>query len=225
MKKKTIQFLIKIACFLLVVGIFNFFLKDYFSLQTIQQHHVVIKQYVNNHFLLSRLLYVFIYVGLTSLFLPLIAIFSLMGGLMFSFWWAMSLVMISFFFHCFIMTFLVRYFFKEYITSKFKHALEKVNKNIEKKGIWYVVFLRMSSIAPSAIVNCAAAITNMNILVFSIVSVVSAIPALSILVYSGRLLVSIESIFDLYNKTTITILISFALLSLVPLVYSNKKTR
>ena len=108
----------------------------------------------------------------------------------------------------------VRYFFRDMIMKRYQVELEKINQNIEKNGIYYVVFLRLSLLVPSPIINMAAGLTTINNLLFSVVSTICFIPVISMLVYSGKLLVTINTLWDLYSHQNLIVLLVLASISL-----------
>ena len=148
----------------------------------------------------------------------------LASGFLFPVGWALAMVYFSFFWHCFIMIKLIRSLFKDIIHKKFKEKFKSLYENIQQKGIYYVVFLRLSLVTPSFVINCAAAFTNLNASVYSLASMLSSIPILTIFVVSGKKLGEISSLTDLYSHTNLIILVSLAIIAFIPVVLQNKKS-
>ena len=221
--KKITQLIVIIISIVIVFSLINYFASDVLSLQTVQQYHEPLKTLVENYFILSSILYIITFVGLTSASLPVLSLLLLLAGSLFPLAWGLCLAYISFFLHCFVMSAGIQYCFRDYFKTRYEAQLSKLNQSLETKGIYYVIFLRMSMLVPSQILNIAVGITNMNPLIFSAVSVISFLPVLSMLVYSGQLLVSIESIWDLYSHQNLLLLLGVATCSLIPL-YLSKKT-
>jgi uncharacterized membrane protein YdjX (TVP38/TMEM64 family) len=224
MSKKTVSMVIKIILFVVVVGAINYFFKDIISLKSIQNSQEVLTQKIHNHPILSSVSFVLFFIITTSLSLPLIGLMCLASGFLFPISWALAMVYFSFFWHCFFMIKLIRNLFKDIIHKRFKEKFKNLYENIQQKGIYYVVFLRLSLVTPSFIINCAAAFTNLNATVYSFASVISSIPILTIFVISGKKLGSINSLTDLYNHTNLIILVSLAIIAFIPVVLQNKKS-
>ena len=218
--KKKLVF--KIGFILVCLGVVNYFFRDLISLESIQASQLVLSEKIGHYPILSSISFILIFVITTSLSLPLIGLLSLTAGFLFPLSWALALVYFSFFWHCFIMIKLIRGLFKDIIETKFKKKFNTLYSNIQKKGLYYVIFLRVSLVTPSFIVNCASSFTSLNATSFSLVSLISSIPVLSILVISGKKLGSINSLLDLYSHTNLIILLSLAFLALLLVIYQNK---
>ena len=223
MQKKTLKTIYKLVFFFVLLILINYFFKDTINLQTIQQSQVFLSEKIQTSPSLSYLIFVVIFIASTSLSLPLIGLLSLTAGFLFPLQWALGLVYFSFFWHCFFMIKLIRGLFKDFIENKFKEKFKSLHNNIQKQGIYYIIFLRLSLITPSFVVNCASAFTNLNATLFSIVSLISSIPILTILVLSGQKLGSINSLFDLYTHTNLIILLSLAFIAFIPVIVKNRK--
>jgi len=206
-----------------IVSLIHYFGSDLLTLERLQFYHKPLEQFVHKYFFLSSIIYVVVFVSLASLSLPVITPLLLLAGLLFPLAWALVITPLSFFLHCYVMVTAVCYLFQDRIMRHYQHQLEKLNKNIEKKGLIYIVFLRMSLLFPSPLVNMAAGITTINAFLFSLISCLSTFHIITMVVYSGRLLVSIATIWDLYSHTNAIILVSFALLSMVPLWLTRDK--
>ena len=81
----------------------------------------------------------------------------------------------------------------------------------------------MSLITPSALINCAAALTTINIVTFTLVSWVCTLPIMSIFVYSGRLLMTANSLFDLFSLKFALILVGCLIMASLPLMVIKDK--
>ncbi len=213
-KKKILRLIAVIIGVLSVFSLINYWAGDIISLERLQLYHQPMKVFVETNFILSSIIFMITFVSLSSLSLPVISLGLLLIGSVFPLVWALCLGFISFFFHCLVMVAGVRYLFRGMITRRYQLELEKINQNIEKNGIYYVIFLRLSLLVPSPIINMAAGLTTINNLLFSVVSTICFIPVISMLVYSGKLLVTINTLWDLYSHQNLIILITLAIASL-----------
>lgn len=216
-------FLIKIGVVISTIVICYVFFGEYITLQSIQDNQDYLRQISDDHLVLSSLGFISVYVILTSLSLPVVALFTLLAGFLFSFWYGMCMVAISFFLHCYVMVKLVRLMFKPYIEKAYGESLKKVTQKIEKKGWYTIIFLRLSMMCPSFVVNCAVAFTHFPAFKFSWVSYICSIPIFSMLVYSGELIGNIESIWELFSVTNAVILICLAIFSFLLLILGKER--
>ena len=65
-RKKITQLIVIIISIVIVFSLINYFGSDLLSLQTVQQYHEPLKALVENYFILSSIVYIITFVGLTS---------------------------------------------------------------------------------------------------------------------------------------------------------------
>ena len=211
--KKYSFLIIKLATIISGIYAINRFFGNYITLESIQAYQTLLHGYVDTHYILASCLFVLVYVIGTSLGMPLVVLLSLLGGFLFPFTWGLALVLLAFYLHCLLMMSVIRAMLKDLIYERFNEKFKKINEAIDKNGLVYVVFLRTSLVLPSFIINCAAAMTSINIWTFSITSVLASIPILSVLVYSGKMIGDVDTLWDLYSPQLTALLVALALTS------------
>ena len=107
--------------------------------------------------------------------------------------------------------------------KKFAKLLMNINKKLIRQGWSYLLFLRVSLVVPSMVVNAACAITSFHIVPFTIISVVATIPVMTIIVYTGELLGSINSLSELYSFNNLLILLSLLFFAFIILIINHFK--
>ena len=93
--------------------------------------------------------------------------------------------------------------------------MEKVNSGINKDGVFYLFFLRLSPIFPFFIINLIFGLTKMKATTFYIISQIGMLIGTIVFVNAGVQLAKINSIDDILS---FEIIISFMLIGLVPFI-------
>ncbi len=106
-------------------------------------------------------------------------VFGLFYGFLFA--WLATLAGLVVTFIC------IRYLFKEKFEKKFgkKETVVNLNKQIEKSGIFIVIFLRAIYVVPSSILNYSFGFTKIKTTTYLIGSAIGFIPVVFINVYAG----------------------------------------
>ncbi|MAH80701.1 MAG: hypothetical protein CMP39_03335 [Rickettsiales bacterium] len=222
---KNINKWIKLFSVIAFLMLIFFALKQYVSIEFLQQNQEFLNNYYNNHKVLSVFLYILIFVIVSTLGLPAPYVFTLFAGYMFGFWYGLIWSLIAYTIHCLVNFLLARHLFREFVQSRFKETLKPINKGLEESGVFYLIFLRVSLITPTFWVNCACGITYMNIITYIIITFISTLPLLYIFASSGELLGEITTYMDLYDVKNLILYISSILISLALLRINqvNKK--
>lgn len=87
-----------------------------------------------------------------------------------------------------IVTFIgIRYLFKEKFENKFgkKELVEKLNRQIEKRGIIMVILLRAIYVVPSSILNYSFGFTKIKTTTYLLGSAIGFVPVVFVNVYAG----------------------------------------
>jgi uncharacterized membrane protein YdjX (TVP38/TMEM64 family) len=115
---------------------------------------------------------------------------------------------------------MVRYLFRDSFEKRFgsKKIVEKINDNLDKNGIWTVVFLRAIYVVPSSVLNYSFGFTKIKTSSYLIGSAIGFIPVVLFNVWAGD---TLTNHFQASNHMDYTILIYGIIL--LALVYGLKK--
>ena len=200
-----------------------YFLTPYFTIEGIQQLLNPLHDWVSNDMFSSSAYLVLFGVITTSLGLPFLTILALLSGFLFPFFWGLLLIGSIFFCHCLAMVVGIRYLFSDFFSRHLSNALAPIYRQLNRNAVYTVIFLRLSLITPSAIINCACAFSSMNPLVFAIVSLFSSLHVMSFMVYSGKLLSTLTSLSDLYSQKFLFLAMGLSALSLIPVIMRRRQ--
>ncbi len=120
----------------------------------------------------------------------------------------------------------IRYLFREKFVKKFgkREIVEKLNRQIEKRGILIVIFLRAIYIFPSSILNYSFGFTKIKTITYLLGSAIGFIPVVFINVYAGYA-ISKSIITETFDYVQVIVFFSVVILAVFILKYISKKNR
>ena len=153
----------------------------------------------------------------TSCSLPVTAILTLAGGIVFGTLTGFCLSLAATTLGGTVALYSTRYIFHDLIKRKFTTQVDMVNKGIEKEGAFYVFGLRMIPVIPFWSLNLLMGLTSMRVPVFMLATFFGMIPVLVIFSYAGAELGDIDS-FSFAEFFTPGLILSLALLASFPFI-------
>ncbi|NRA73821.1 MAG: FAD-dependent oxidoreductase [Rickettsiales bacterium] len=209
-------FKIGVIIFLVFILIAFFFLDvdQYITLEWIKIHQYKLLNYYQSNPFFVLVIFSLIYIAVTAFSLPIAAILTLLGGVLFGF--SIGVVIISFASSigatCAFL--LARFLFKDYVQKKYGKYLKEINKGFMQEGAFYLFALRLVPIFPFFMVNILVSVTPIKTRVFYLFSQLGMLPGTVLYVYAGTELGKISTIYDI---TSPKLLLVFALLGLFPI--------
>lgn len=223
-KTMTKNKLIIVLIGLTAVGLFFYLdLGRFLTLESLKANRQLLLQYYAEHALLMVAAFMTIYIILTGLALPGATVLSLAAGAVFGPWlgtlYAVTAASIGA-----VVAFLVtRYLLRDAILNRFEGKLEGINRELEQRGLNYLLFLRLVPLFPFFLINLAAGLTSLPLRTFALGTFFGIIPGGFVYVNAGASLAQINSLSDIASPR---VLGSFALLglsALVPALYAKFK--
>jgi uncharacterized membrane protein YdjX (TVP38/TMEM64 family) len=108
-----------------------------------------------------------------------------------------------------------RFLIGDWVRTRFAKSLERVQREMESNGAFYLLSLRLTAAVPYFVVNLAFGVSRMRLRVFAPVSFVGLAPATAIYVSTGTELARIETAGDVLSPR---LLVWFTLLAIAPIV-------
>ncbi len=208
-----IAFLILLCA--IIVAYKWFGLSQYLSLESLKTHQSAINSYYQSHSALVAGIFVLIYIASTSLSLPGATVLTLAAGAIFGLGLGTVLVSISSTIGATLAFLASRFLLRNFVQSKFKDKLERVNQGIEKEGAFYLFTLRLVPIFPFFLINLVMGLTSIRTLTFFFVSQLGMLAGTIAYVNAGTQLAQIESLKGILSPE---LLFSFALIGILPLL-------
>ena len=184
------------------------------NLQSLKDNYASLKIYFHNRPFQSSLVYVAIYILVTALSLPGAVILTLAGGAIFGLWWGTILVSFSSTLGATSAFLLTRFFFRNYIRSRFGDKLTTINEGIKKDGAFYLFTLRLIPVFPFFVINVLMALTALKTWTFYWVSQLGMLLGTVIYVNAGTQLATLNSTGDILS---IDLIISLCVVGLLPI--------
>jgi dihydrolipoamide dehydrogenase len=209
---RVILLLIFLSC---IAAFFYFDLQQFLTLDTLKSKQAEIINYNTVHPAFSILLYGLIYIAVTGLSLPGAAILTLAGGAVFGLLWGTVIVSFASSIGATLAFLAARFLFRDSVENRFGDRLATINQGMEKDGAFYLFTLRLIPIFPFFIINLVMGLTAIKTRTFYWVSQLGMLAGTLVYVNAGTQLGKIDSLSDILSPT---LLVSFALLGLFPLL-------
>ena len=222
MNSKKIILLVSAA---LAVGIFFWFdLGSYLTLVSLKANRRALMEFYATHRLATVAGFMAVYIIQTALSLPGAAILSLASGAVFGSMMGTVYAVVSASIGATLAFLVTRYLLRDFVLARFGSRLEGMNRELEQRGLNYLLFLRLVPIFPFFLINLAGGLTRLPLRTFMFGTLLGIIPGGFVFVNAGASLATITSISGIASPR---VLGSFALLGLFALlpVFYNKLTR
>ncbi|HKZ17239.1 MAG TPA: TVP38/TMEM64 family protein, partial [Geobacteraceae bacterium] len=118
-----------------------------------------------------------------------------------------------------------RYIFRGAVQNKFGSKLDKINRELSREGLNYLLFLRLVPLFPFFMINLAAGLTNIRLSTFFFGTLFGIIPGGFVYCNAGASLASINSIGDIASPRVLGSFALLGLFALMPVLYRKIKNR
>ena len=218
MDQNKIKIGLLIVIVLAIIAFFFYDIQQYTTLDYIKAKQQNILEYYKQNFFFVLVLFIFLYVLVTALSLPVATFLTLVGGALFGFSTGLIIVSFASTIGATLAFLMARFLAQNYVQKNFKNQLSKINKKFKSEGSFYLFALRLVPVFPFFIINVVMGLMTIKTWTFYWVSQLGMLPGTIVYVYAGTQLVQIETFSDI---TSPSMLIAFALLGLFPLIAKN----
>lgn len=197
-----------------------------FSFANIQLKHAEWKYYIHAHPFLSAFYYILIYVVSVCLIIPDSIFLSVLGGFLFPLPLAIVYIVFS-------ETIGATLFFMaaDAALTHDNHYLANLQRKVQKRQVYYLLFFRFSHLLPYWVINVASALFSIRRWTFIWTTCVGVLPLAIVLSQGGSGLSRYFeqhthfSITDIFTTQIKIMLIGLGLLALLPLLLEHFKAR
>lgn len=218
MDQNKIKIGLLIVIVLAIIAFFFYDIQQYTTLDYIKAKQQNILEYYKQNFFFVLVLFIFLYVLVTALSLPVATFLTLVGGALFGFSSGLIIVSFASTIGATLAFLMARFLAQNYVQKNFKNQLSKINKKFKSEGSFYLFALRLVPVVPFFIINVVMGLMTIKTWTFYWVSQLGMLPGTIVYVYAGTQLAQIETFSDI---TSPSMLIAFALLGLFPLIAKN----
>jgi uncharacterized membrane protein YdjX (TVP38/TMEM64 family) len=214
---------ILILCLMALLAALFFYLDlgRFLTLEALRENRAQLAAYYGAHRLATVLLFMAIYILQTALSLPGAAILSLAAGAIFGAALGTLYANLAATIGATLAFLATRFLFHDIVQRRFGERLEKLNRELEERGLNYLLFLRLVPIFPFFLINLAAGLTRLPLRTFIIGTMAGIIPGGFVYCNAGASLASITTPGEV---ASLRVLGSFALLglfALIPVIYGK----
>lgn len=219
--------LIALAFFL----VFYFRWYHYLSFETLQQYHQFLAQRTQEHYVLTVIIFIAIYITAVAISIPGATFITLTGGFLFGLFWGTLFVVFSATIGATLLFLAVNTALGSWLERRAIRWIKKMERGFQKNAFNYLLFLRLVPLFPFWLVNIVPALLNVPLRTFLIATFIGIIPGSFVYVSVGNGLSHIFAAGETPNlgiifSTPILIpLIGLALLSLIPVLYKKFKDK
>jgi uncharacterized membrane protein YdjX (TVP38/TMEM64 family) len=167
--------------------------------------------------------FMLLYILQSALSLPGATIFALTAGAVFGLFPGVLYAVSSATIGASLCFLAVRHLFSEKASKRFGSSLDKINQELKKRGLSYLLFVRLVPVFPFFLINLAAGLTRMPLRTFVTGSFFGMIPGGLVYVNAGASLAAISELSDIVSTRVILSLSLIGLLCLIPSLYSRLK--
>ena len=210
---KYIFYLIIFIAFLLL-----FYIIDAQLLDIINTNLLVLIDFANTSTTEAKVIFFLIYILLTSLSLPVAFILGILSGVLFDVFDALIIVSFASSVGATSAFLISRYFFRNYIASKFSQQYSSIDTGFRENGAFYLYAIRMSPIFPYFMINFLFGLTSMKTYIFYLVTQIGMLPMTFIIILTG------DKMYEMLNANIsfdINILVLLSLLGLLPFIFKK----
>ena len=185
----------------LVVVLFYFLdLGRFLTLESLKTNRAALAQFYADHRFAMVAIFITVYIVQTALSLPGAAVLSLAAGALFGTVMGAVYVNIGATIGATLAFLVARYLFHDALQNKFGAQLEKINSELEKAGLNYLIFLRLVPVFPFFLINLGSGLTSMPLRTFFIGTMVGIIPGSVVFCNAGASLATISSIGEIASR-------------------------
>lgn len=204
---------------------FYFHIDGYLNFQTLKIYHDFLLIWTAQHYLLSVITYIGIYIILTAIAVPGPVFMTLVGGFLFGLWLGVLYTDIGATLGATLIFLIAKTALHDFLSKKVDGNLQKIQFGFVKNAWSYLLFLRLVPLFPFGLVNIAPAFLGVSMSTFFFTTLLGILPGTIVYTWLGC---GIGEIFAMGRTPDLSIIfypnilypiLGLALLSLLPILY------
>jgi uncharacterized membrane protein YdjX (TVP38/TMEM64 family) len=210
---------------LAVALFFRFDLGRFLTLEALKANRQALLEFYAAHTAATVAAFMAVYIVQTALSLPGAAILSLAAGAIFGSIMGTVYACIAATIGATLAFLAARYLLRDAVLRRFGVRLEGMNRELEERGINYLLFLRLVPVFPFFLINLAAGLTRLPLRTFVLGTAIGIIPGGFVYVNAGASLAGITQLSGIASPRVLGSFVLLGLFALVPALYSKIKGR
>lgn len=183
----------------------------------------MLEKLVADHYWYAVGLYLVSYAIIGAFAVPLAVVVTLLGGALFGVWWGTVYAVIGATVGATLAFLGVRYIVGDFLQDRYKDRLHTFNREVEQRGVYYLLSLRFLPLIPFFLVNVLAGLTTISFKKFLVSTSLGVTPGAFVYAYAGESLAHLASPHDVLSLRIIVVFVLLALLALLPPLLSKGK--
>ena len=224
--KKWIPLIVVAVLFILAI---YFRVYDYFTFMTLKQNHVKLLEWRDQHYFLSIVLFMCVYVISVVASIPSGFILSIVGGFLFGYFWGTVYVVISATVGATLLFLAVKTVLGEWFQQKTRGWVKRMEVGFRHDEFNYLLFLRLVPVFPFFAINIVAGLLNVKLQHYFIATLLGIIPGSFVYVLVGNGLSNVfahnqePNMGIIFQPSILIPIIALAIFSLMPILYRRYK--
>jgi uncharacterized membrane protein YdjX (TVP38/TMEM64 family) len=194
-----------------------------FTFENLKQNRDSLVALVQEHYWLSVLSFVMLYVVTTALSIPGAVILTLAGGFLFGTAASVLYVNVGATAGAACAFLFARYLLGNRLQEKYKNQLEKFNRELDWNGTSYLLTLRLIPVFPFFLINFLSGLTKIPLRTFLWTTSAGIIPGTAVFAYAGQQIGAINSPSDILSRNIIIAFLVLALFTFVPVIVKRMR--
>jgi len=215
------KILLLLTALLAVLLFFYFDLGRFLTLAALKANRQWLSDYYAAHRLVTICGFMALYILQTALSLPGAAILSLAAGAVFGSVMGTLYAVIAATIGATAAFLVTRYLLRDVVLGRFGSQLEGMNRELEARGLNYLLFLRLVPLFPFFLINLAAGLTRLPLRTFVVGTFIGIIPGGFVFVNAGASLAGINSLRDVASPRVLGSFALLGLFALIPVIYQK----
>jgi len=188
---------------------------SYLTVANLKAHQIEFIRFYNKNLLYTLSVYFGLYIIVTALSLPGVAIMTLAGGAIFGVWMGTLLVSVASALGATLSFLVSRVFLKNYLQKKHANKLAIISDGLRKDDLFYLFTLRLIPVFPFYLINLLMGQTPIKTAQFFLMSILGMLPGTLVYVNAGSQIANIKTFLGIFSPG---VLVSLILLGMFPFV-------
>ncbi len=212
--------------FMLVLFCFFYFgVPKYLTFENIKNSQDDLVDYYGDHTYFALLVFFMICTAWTAFSFPVPLLLTITGGAIFGIAVTVPLAVLSVALGGTMAFLSSRYIFGKLVGDKFGGHLKAFEEEIERNGVYYLLFVRLIPGVPYFLVNILAGVTRVKSMTFFWTTLVGLIPLVVIEANAGQQLANIDSPEEIFTPGIMISLGLLGVISILPVLYRKIKRK
>ncbi len=219
------KFLLLLFAVALILLFFRFDMQRFLTLEALKGNRQLLEEFHNRHRFIMTAGFMALYIVQTALSLPGATILSLAGGALFGAITGTLCAVVAATIGATLAFLVTRYLLRDLVLARFGPRLEGLNRELEERGLNYLLFLRLVPLFPFFLINLAAGMTRLPLKSFVIGTLVGIIPGGFVFCNAGASLATVTTLREIASPRVVASFTLLGLFALIPVIHGRFRTR